>query len=87
VHIIKFTALHNTRWTGCAIVHCVWDGIFNDALYDCMADFEWKWHILVHSGCYFADCSNQKLYWLLCFILVFSLPTGRGLCPFPEIFF
>jgi len=33
------------------------------------------WCIL---GATFADCSNLKLYWLLCFISVFPLPTRGG---------
>jgi len=43
-----------------------------------LPEFFWiwngKWRILVHSECYFAHCSNLKLYLLKCFILVFSPP-------------
>jgi len=36
-----------------------------------------KWRILVHSGCYFADCRNVILQCFLCLILVFPLLTGE----------
>ena len=46
------------------------------------------WYILV---AIFADWSNPKLYWLLCFILVFPLPTEdeswEGAVPPPQKFF
>jgi len=36
----------------------------------------------------FADSSNLKLYWLLCFTAPpRHLPSGEGVCPSPEFFF